>query len=168
MPFIVYKGERKLADLIGRAYGEGLKVADTKRAEVALVAANPQLAKLRELSDGTLIVVPDLSGVATPRSDGSDVSRAALATARREFDEYRRRLSVRLDEDGNSINVSADLLKSREAKALAKAVPESVPYLERGVAALKARQAEAEERAAALKALARLRADFEELAKKLE
>jgi hypothetical protein len=167
MPIIAYKGERKLADLVGRIYGADLKPADAKRAEHALVAANPQLATLRDLREGAVLAVPSVPGVAAAPSDAPDAQQAAIATGKDGLDAYRRRLAIRLDEDRKTIDATADLLKSKEAKALAKSVPESAAYFERASAALKTRQADAEARAAGIKALAKLRADFDELAKKL-
>jgi|APFre7841882724_1041349.scaffolds.fasta_scaffold00095_22 hypothetical protein len=167
MPIIVYKGERKLSDLVGRVYGTDLKAVDAKRAEQALLAANPQLATLRDVREGAMLAVPQVPGVAAARSDAPDAQQAAIATGKDDLDAYRRRLGTRLDEDRQTIDATAELLKSKEAKALAKAAPESAAYFERATAALKARQADADARAAAIKALAKLRADFDELAKKL-
>jgi hypothetical protein len=167
MPIIVYKGERKLADIVSRVYGADLKAVDVKRAEAALLAANPQLATLREVKEGAVLAVPQVPGVAAARSDAPDAQQAAIAAGKDDLDAYRRRLGTRLDEERKTLDVTAELLKSKEAKALAKAAPESAPYFERATAALKARQADADARTAAIKALAKLRADFDELAKKL-
>jgi hypothetical protein len=167
MPFIVYKGERKLADLVGRAFGAELKAADAKRAEEALLAANPQLATLRDVKEGVLLAVPQVTGVAAAPPDAPDAQQAAIALAKEAFDSYRRNLGIRLDQDRKNIDATAELLKSKEAKALAKAAPESAAYFERATAALKMRQAETDARAATIKALTKLRAEFIELEKKL-
>jgi len=45
MSFIAFRGEKRIADLVTRVYGK-LKAADAKRAAAALLAANPQLARM--------------------------------------------------------------------------------------------------------------------------
>src|SRR3970040_799626 len=71
MSFVVFKGERKLAELVLRAYGE-LKASDRKRAEAALVRANPHLAKLKDVAPGSLIVLPLVPGIGEPRQRRSE------------------------------------------------------------------------------------------------
>ena len=90
MAFVVYQGERKIADVVARAYGD-LKVADRKRAEAALVRANPHLSELADVSKGSLIVVPPVPGLsptdqtdlAAPAAEGVGAVADALAALQR-------------------------------------------------------------------------------------
>src|SRR3989304_2864823 len=81
MSFVVFKGERKLAELVLRAYGE-LKASDRKRAEAALVRANPHLAKLKNVAPGpvcdagprgpALLPRPQRVGLGLPGGDAEE------------------------------------------------------------------------------------------------
>jgi hypothetical protein len=66
MSFIAFGGEKRIADLVTRAYGK-LKAADAKRASAALLAANPDLARLDLVDRGRPITVPTISGLAQRR-----------------------------------------------------------------------------------------------------
>ena len=88
MPFIMYKGERKVADLIGRAYRTELSPADAKRAEAALLAANPALANLSNVKEGALLTIPDIPGVAAGSSDAPSVLHVALAAGREDVESH--------------------------------------------------------------------------------
>ena len=168
MPFIMFKGERKVTDLLERAYGADLKAADQKRAEAALVKANPQLAKLREIKPGTMIRVPDLPGLARPpQREMPEASLVELQMERDAVDEYRKRLGARLDDERRLLDADAELLKSADARTLARIAPESAPYFDRVAEANKRRLAELQDRAGFVKTLAKARADFDALTKKL-
>lgn len=190
MPFLVYKGEGKLAELVVRAYGSDLKPAEAKRAEAAFVAANPQLGKLRDLKAGAVLVVPPLAGLTEPPARGTPGRESParetptretpereapqhetplgdeLTLARVTIDAYRERLGARVADERAAVASAAELLKSKEVKELAKAFPESAAYIDRATAGAKALAADADARAAFVKTLAKVGAELEELAKR--
>ena len=166
MPVMLFKGERRLSEVISRAYGPGLSAAEAKRAEAAMVAANPQLAKLREVPAGALLEIPRLPGARpVPQHDTPERRPEEVEATRTSLEEYRKRLGARLAAERDALEATAAILKSAEAKALARSYPESGPYLDRARAALKERAAGVDERAAFVKMLARIRSDLDELAK---
>ena len=63
MKFAVSKGETELSELTARIFdikGRGAAEA-AKKAEAALLKANPHIADLTKIPEGTLIVIPDLT-----------------------------------------------------------------------------------------------------------
>lgn len=164
MPVMVLKGERKLSDVVRRAYGEALPAAEARRAEAALVAANPQLSRLRELPPGAMVVVPRMPERApAPQDETQGWHAGEVAELRASLEAYRKHLGAGLAGEREALAATTALLKSADVKALARSFRESAPYLERVKAAAKDRAAEAEARAAFVKSLARLRADLDEL-----
>jgi hypothetical protein len=167
MGFIVFKGEKKISNLLERAYGD-LKPADAKRAEEALLRANPELKKLRELKPGALIVVPPLPGIRpTASNEAAELIVEAVRATRGALDEYRKRLGEALDRERAEVTGVLELLKSKELKAAVRDSPDAAPYAERVAEATKARTTEAEQRTAFLKGLAKAHVDLEALEKKL-
>src|SRR5262245_15978315 len=167
MSFVVYKGEKKIGDLVARAYGD-LKPEDAKRAEAALRKANPQLAKLRELKPGAVVVVPPVVGLKPPAAtERGEPVPEAVAELRSALEEYRKQLGASLDTERAAIAATTELVKSKEVRQLAKDAPESAPYLEQAVAALKQRSAELDQATGFVKLLAKARADLDALVKQL-
>jgi hypothetical protein len=167
MSFVVYKGEKRIGDLVTRAYGE-LKAEDAKRAEAALRKANPQLARLRELKPGAVVVVPPVVGLKPPAAtERGEPAPESVAVVRAAFEEYRKQLGASLDAERAAIAAITELAKSREVRQLAKDAPESTPYLEQAAGALKQRSTEADQAAGFVKLLAKARADLDALAKRL-
>ena len=167
MSFIVFKGEKKIESLLERAYGD-LKTADAKRAEEALLRANPQLKKLRELKPGALIVVPPLPGIRpTASSEAAEPMVEAVRATRGALDEYRKRLGEAIERERAEVTGVQELLRSKELNAAVREFPGAAPYTERVAQATKARATEAEHRTAFLKGLAKARVDLEALEKKL-
>jgi hypothetical protein len=167
MPFIMFKGERKLADVLARAYGAGLDVADAKRAETALVAANPHLAKLRDLKPGSLLVVPALPGLKAAAPDLHDPRHPEIAAARGALELFRKRLGARVEAERVALDASAQALKSKEVKELTRALPDSTPFVERAAAGIKGRVVEAEQRVVSLKGLPKVLGELQALEDKL-
>jgi len=167
MSFIVFRGEKKIENLLERAYGD-LKTADAKRAQEALLRANPQLKKLRELKPGALVMVPPVPGIRPTRSrEAAEPMVEAVRATRGALDEYRKRLAQALEHERAEVTGALELLKSKELKAAVRKFPESAPYAERVAEATKVRATEGEQRTAFLKGLAKARADLESLEKKL-
>jgi len=167
MAYVVLKGEKKLAEVVGRAYGD-LKAADAKRAEAALVRANPHLADLRQLGPGTMIVVPAVPGLRAADTDRTETpSREAVAEVSSALEEYRRRIGAAAESGQTAVKDLAALLKSKEVKTLLREQPDAARYVERATAAVKSRTAEHDARSAFAKTLTKAKADLDELAKKL-
>jgi len=167
MSFVVFKGERKLAELVLRAYGE-LKASDRKRAEAALVRANPHLAKLKDVAPGSLIVLPLVPGIGEPRQRRSEVPAAdAIGEVAAALEDYGKRLDEALDAEGSELGELRALLKSRPLREKVREVEEAGAYVERVAAALKDREAEHEQRRAFLRQLPAARKELAELAELL-
>jgi hypothetical protein len=59
MRFALFKGEKTLSELVGRLFHfESDRYADAKRAEEALLRANPHLADLSKVAPGSVILIP--------------------------------------------------------------------------------------------------------------
>jgi hypothetical protein len=143
MSFVVYKGEKKIGDLVSRAYGD-LTDEDRKRAIAALHAANPHFTAFRELKRGAALVVPALPGIKVAASEAAASERAKLETLRAEIDAYRARLAAAAEAERASIGDSLDLSRSKEVRKLAKEVPDVAPFLARARKGLEQRAADLE------------------------
>src|SRR3954470_22587737 len=115
------KGERKLADLAARVYRiEAPQVrAKTKAASDALLEANPELAQIAQLPQGTHVVVPEVEGL-EPTDEAQAVETAATGSL---GDELRASLSgaatallAAVDEHERVTSATLEVLSSREAK----------------------------------------------------
>jgi phage tail protein X len=167
MSFVVFKGERKLADLVTRGYGE-LKAADRRRAEAAILRANPHLADLKNVAPGTLVTLPRVPGLREPeREDAAVPHRDAAGELDAALEAYGKRLSDAADAERAELAETRALLKSRPFRARLAEVAEAAPYAERVEAALKDREAEHELRRMFLKQIPQARKDLAELAKRL-
>lgn len=163
MGFVMLKGERKLADVVERAFGE-LKAADRERAEAALARANPQLAKLDELAPGSLIVIPPVPGIA--RRAEPEVQGPASAVVGELSDTlkaYLRRLRASADAEAERLTALEELLQSGSLQQELSDVPEAEPYLGRAATAVRLRGAALEERRAALDRLGEAERELSEL-----
>ena len=129
-----------------------------KKAEAALLKANPHITDLTKMPEGTLIVIPDLTDI--PPVKGGQTTAASA-----EFDEP---LKVSVKELDAAFALSAasehaaiaganELLKSREIKDFVAQSPEAKEQLEKLTEVLKNQAKETQANAAAQKdALARL------------
>jgi hypothetical protein len=167
MAFVVFQGERKIADVVARAYGD-LKVADRKRAEAALVRANPHLSELANVSKGSLIVVPPVPGLsptdqtdlAAPAAEGVGAVGDSLAAL-----QQRLRQAAKAEDD--RLDALQTLLKSKPVLALLDRAPQARPYVERVTKAAKTRGDEQEARLDVIKRLDAARAELADLAAQL-
>jgi hypothetical protein len=169
MAFLVLEGEKNLAAIVRRAYGE-LNAVDRKRAEDALLRVNPQLANLRQAGRGALIVVPTVPGLRTggaERTEASTPAPEAMVEVREALEAYITRLETNIETERARGAELADLLKSKDVKSLVRNVPDASRHVERVTAAVKGRAAEHDERAASVKALAQAKTALDGLAKKL-
>jgi hypothetical protein len=173
MQFMTLERDLKVSTVAARAYDlEGARAGDArKRAEAALLQANPHVADLSVIPKGTTLVVPDVTGLArnrdSARADAPDLP--LVAELRRGLDELSDQLMAAAKQDLERVAETQRNLKSRELKAL---LPKQAPQAQELVTAMEAGlkdQATAGEMA--LKELeqgrARLGADLEELQKRL-
>jgi hypothetical protein len=169
MRLATIKGERELSDLVARLYH--LESPEARAlAEEALLKANPHLADLRTLREGTPLLVPHVPGVrAVP--EGGPLAAGALDLAeqlRRALDQTRTALDAAGDAAVREAKVAVELLKSREVKALAEKFPEVKDRLGSAAEEAKARQRDAEQSAKLRKQVfTRLRKQLDALAKRL-
>ena len=140
MKFAVLKGEKDVADLAARLFeikGRGSAEA-SKKAEAALIAANPHLKNLGKLPEGTLVVVPNLPGNPPARSaqasgGGSEFSEQAKLLLK----ELTTAMARSADDEEKAITVATELLKSKEVKEFAAQLPDAQDQIEKLNEALK-------------------------------
>lgn len=123
MQIVTLDKDSKMSAVVTRSYrieGAG-SMAARKRAEAALVEANPHLADLSTVPAGTVVVVPEVAGLArAPAASPADEAVSALATAlRRSLDDVTEGAMAAAKRDLEAVAESQKLLKSRELKALA-------------------------------------------------
>jgi len=163
MTFIAFGGEKRIADLVTRAYGK-LKASDAKRAAAALVAANPQLEELNRVGRGRPIAVPAVRGVA--RRGESDVS-APLAQGveglRTSLDVFASQLREAAKLEKRDLDETRSLLDSDDLRSVLDGIPEAGERLERISQATEERAGEAELRAAFVKRLKKVSAELADL-----
>jgi len=168
MRFAVLAENETLEDLAARVYDvSGAGPTALRDAGRALVEANPFLRKIDEVPAGTLVMVPPLAGVeASAAAYPADrLPAAALAAQLRGAVALaRRRLSSEIDAEIAEATETANLARSREAKAAARDNPELRDELPKLAEAAAARA----ESAHALQqyqthAFARIEADIEDL-----
>jgi hypothetical protein len=130
MRFDTYEGERDLAELARRLFkiGEGRKTARdeaTRRAEAAILEANPHLRDLRRVAEGTLIVVPELAGLKPNEQDRAvyGLEGELPAQLRQAVDSARAVLDAAAEREVREANETAGLVRSRELKELARNIP---------------------------------------------
>lgn len=80
MQYTTIKGDSTVRALAGRIFGVGPRTAVAGRAADALLAANPALANIKDLADGTPILVPALAD-ATPVEALEDLGDLAATAA---------------------------------------------------------------------------------------
>lgn len=151
MGYMVFKGEKKIHELVSRAYGE-LKPADARRAEAALKAANPHLSKLQALPEGAILVVPAVPGIEHADAAGdADPLRGGLATLAHSLERYCAHLQSAARAEVDGVKAESLLRKSAGIDAAARESPEIAPYVRQATAAWGERSKQAEETAALVK-----------------
>jgi hypothetical protein len=165
MNFLVFEGEKKLADVVARAYGK-LGAAQRRLAEASLLRANPELESIKAVGRGTVLVVPPLPG-ARPQLDGEAPIPQAVAevseTLRAQLDD----LAESARREGARLKDLGELVGSRRLRAELGEVPEAIPYLDRVRDATKERAAEQDERLETIKRMGDAEAQLAELAERL-
>ena len=167
MSFIAFHGERRIADVVTRAYGK-LKPADAKRAATALLAANPQLDRLDLLDRGRPIAVPPVSGFparkterSAPLAEGVDGLRASVAAFLKQLSDDDRLEQQEIEQTRALLESDDDLRRIVEGNEGAGEL------IERINEALTEREADLERRSAFVKRLRRADRELAALAKSM-
>lgn len=160
MKFAVSKGEKELSELTARIFdikGRGAAEA-AKKAEAALLKANPHITDLSKIAEGTLIVIPDLTDSPPVKATQTAVLGADLhEPLKLSLKELAGAFTRSADYQDSAATAANELLKSREIKEFVGQLPEAKEQIEKLSEALKNQAKEAKANAAAQKeALAQL------------
>jgi ubiquinone biosynthesis protein Coq4 len=141
--FAVLKGEKDVADLASRLFemkGRGSAEA-YKKAEAALIAANPHLKDLAKLPEGTLIVVPSLPGTPPSKSTQTTSGSSQFSEqAKLMLKELSAAFARSSDSEEKAIAAAMDLLKSKEVKDFVAQLPDAQDQADKLNEALKNQQ----------------------------
>ena len=116
MAIATFRGERSVGEITDKLYSR-LTPLQRKKAEAALIKANPQLQKIRKLPQGAILHVPDLPELRakTNRSlenpDDQIVKNIAGA-----LDNFAKHISKQTGDEQKAIKQQAALLKSAKFK----------------------------------------------------
>jgi hypothetical protein len=167
MAYVVVKGEKKLTEVVGRAFGE-LSAAHAKRAEAAILRANPQLADPAGLQAGAVIVVPFVPGLRRAAADDGEAApaRELVTSLSLSLEGYRKDLTETVRNERTAVQELTALLKSKELIAAARELPNE-RYLQNVTQGVKTRIEENDQREAFLKVLGKAKSDLDALAKTL-
>jgi hypothetical protein len=148
MRISTFHGEKTLAELTTRLYKiSGTRSeAQLKKAEEALLRANPHLGDFSELADGAPIVVPNVPGVKSGEEDPAiSTTPGEVARAAREaFAALRGAVESSIELQDTQANAALELLKSRELKAAATRDPAVKQQMEAALQATQADQKDAQ------------------------
>lgn len=128
MGFEIYEGEKKISDLVTKMFGE-LSATKAKRAEAALVDANPELNDLRAMAAGTILVTPTVPGV-SPAAPEEEVVIPQLEPVHDALESLLEEMAGAADEERGEIDETAKFLKSAEMKRIVAELPDVTPFLE--------------------------------------
>jgi hypothetical protein len=168
MAFVVFKGERKIAELVERAYGSELTAAEKSRAAVAIERANPHLVKLKDVTPGALVVVPRVPGLAPPAAARSaDPVSEGVREVARALEDYRKELTQALKLEKPRVAEVKTLVGSQELRAVVTPESGGQERLDRIGAALADREAANERTETVIEGMAAVRDELNELADRL-
>jgi seryl-tRNA(Sec) selenium transferase len=122
----IYGGERNLSELAGRLYRISGKGAGevARKAEAALLDANPQLRTLGRLPEGTVLVVPEVKDAA-PSDDVTSVAGAAVALVegiRRDLTAFRNAVEDSARTEADALRNTIRIAKSSHVRGAARTV----------------------------------------------
>jgi len=173
MQIVTLDKDAKVSAVVTRSYkieGPG-SVAARKRAEAALLQANPHIAGLETVPKGTVVVVPEVPGLARAREAGpaDEAAMSLVAELRRGLDDLAETAIGAAKRDLEAAAETQKHLKSRELKTLVgRQAPQASDLLGEIDAGLKDQMREGE---ALLKSLDQARGqlanELEELEKRL-
>jgi hypothetical protein len=112
------KSESTLRELADSLYGK-LDADTRKRAEAALLKANPQLAGAKAFRPGAVVALPELSGLRA-RAPGQDPVGDLREVLSESLTLYREHLAKRQDEAKGDLEQQTELLKGKEVAAAIK------------------------------------------------
>lgn len=164
MRFVTFKGERNLSELARRVFDiKGPKAAEhTKEAAAALLRTNPHLRELKEVPEGTPIIVPNVPGV-PPAETQPAVAAEILAHLRETLKGAQAALEQSLSREAEEAQMVGKLIQGRELKKLIKEAPELTDRLPQIARAAEARLREVGALKQSLKhGLAQLQKDLDE------
>jgi hypothetical protein len=167
MAFVVFKGERKLTELVERAYGPDLTAADRKRAVAAIERANPHLANLKDVAAGSLVVVPRVPGLTASAARVADPASQGVREIAEALQAYRQVLDGSLEQAAGRV---AEVKETIALQALRDVVlPEAggAERLERIAGATRDREVELERGATVVEGMAKVRDELVALADRL-
>ena len=168
MPFVVFQGERKIAELVERAYGSELTAAEKTRAVAALERANPHLSKLKDVTPGSLVVVPRVPGLAPPAAARSaDPVSAGVREIADALEDYRKELTQALRPEKARVAEVKTLVGSQELRAVVTPESGGQARLDRIAAALTDREAANERTETVVEGMLAVRDELIELAGRL-
>jgi hypothetical protein len=168
MPFVVFQGERKIAELVERAYGSELTAAEKTRATAALEKANPHLSKLKDVTPGSLVVVPRVPGLAPPAAArAADPVSGGVHEIADALEDYRKELTQALKLEKPRVAEVKSLISSQDLRAVVTPETGGQERLDRIAAALTDREAANERTETAIAGIAALRDELNELADRL-
>lgn len=119
MAFATFRGEQSITELASKHF-EKLTPAQRKQAEAAILKANPELRHIAKLKPGTLLRIPELSGLRPAKRRDVEHPEALIASTLSDaLNAYGKRFAERMDADRAEIKTQLGLLKDRDfAKAI--------------------------------------------------
>lgn len=134
MRFVIFKGEKSVADLANRIFGNqgsGRQAATNQAADI-LVKANPQLADPSKVPLGSLITVPDNAPAISPdeQAAASGVVRPLTAqTVQSAFEALQQRLTVIEGSAANRLTSALDRIQTPDFVTALKNLSDQKPEL---------------------------------------
>lgn len=167
MAFVVFKGERKIAELVERAYGTELTAAQRTRAAAAIERANPHLATLKDVAPGSLVVVPRVPGLAPTAARAADPITAGVGELADALQGYRKQLGTALKQATGRTAEVKEILASEELRNVVLPEGGGAERLERIAKATEEREAAHERTAAVIEGMGKVADELVELADRL-
>jgi hypothetical protein len=167
MSFIAFGGETRMADLVTRIYGK-LKAADAKRAAAALLAANPELARLDLVGRGRPIAVPTISGLAPRReADASAPLAQGVEGLRASAAGFVKQLGEGVELERRDLEQVRALMESDDLRSIIDSNATAGELLERIAKSTDKRVADVDRRSAFIKQLKKADKELAELTETL-
>lgn len=162
MPFTTYRGEKSAGEIVDKMF---VRLTNRQReiAVAALVKANPQLKKPKDVADGAILRVPDVPELrAKTRRDLENPDAQVAKDVAEALAGYNERLSARFKADQAATKAATSLLGSRSFKAAIANVPHLLELAEKAGATLNERaEGRGERQKTALDAIDKLREDLD-------
>lgn len=145
MKFAVSKGETEISELTTRIFeikGRGA-AATSQQVEAALLKANPHLSDLTKVKPGTLIVIPDLADIPSPRGpQTTGASNDAMDQLKFTMENLLGAIERSAKSEEAALAEQNAALKDSELKRLVEQSPEAKEQLSKLTEALKNRAKE--------------------------